>query len=142
MESFFADVVSEILNSSSLIFQTVNTSVPAGQVKSISGKNPPKSAVYALLIDFPHVQSVVWNHFNMSECFPLPRFPNSLLYGGISTLIHNPDIKGMVVSDKASPAFRGFFREIAMLYEVKYTEYDEQLATVAPEMCDFPVSID
>jgi hypothetical protein len=137
LEKFFNDIAQEFRNVSSAIHVVINETATVAQLKNFRSNDPLKSGINAILQN-PKVQSVVWMRFNLSS--ELPVFPTTLLYGALSEIIHNPDVRGLVVSDAATSSYKAFFSDLAGLYKVKYTEYEEEQATVAPELLDLPIS--
>ena len=86
------------------------------------------SAVNSVLKE-PQVFEAVWAHFKLDRAFPLPDFDESMLYGAVSEIIHNPSIREIIVSDASSGQYRGFFGELARYNKRSVVLFDEMLAS-------------
>jgi hypothetical protein len=79
------------------------------------------------------IQSVVWDHFKLDEKCPFPKFDgNEILYGSISTSLHKPALKKLIVSDKESSSYKSFFESLldSIAPEQEILEYDEEKASI------------
>ena len=129
----------QFLDVNSSIHVAINSTATNNQLKDLRSNDPKKSKVNAVLTN-SLVQSAVWGHFNFSTSTVLPEFSEALLYGAVSEVIHRPNVRGLLVSDKAETTYKDFFATLATRYNAKYTEYDEEQAMAAENMFDFPVS--
>ena len=139
MEKFFNEVVQQFLDVNSSIHVAINSTATNNQLKDLRSNDPKKSKVNAVLTN-SLVQSAVCGQFNISTSIVLPEFSELLLFGAVSELIHRPDVRGLLVSDKAEKTYKDFFATLATRYNAKYNEYDEEQAMAAENMFDFPVS--
>eukprot|EP01036_Dinobryon_divergens_P035457 gene35457-45946_t len=137
LEKFFNDIVLQFLDVNSSIHVAINSTATNNQLKDLRSNDPKKSKVNAVLTN-SLVQSAVWGHFNFSTSTVLPEFSEALLYGAVSEVIHRPNVRGLLVSDKAETTYKDFFATLATRYNAKYTEYDEEQAMAAENMFDFP----
>jgi hypothetical protein len=105
LEKFFNDIAQEFRNVSSAIYVAINETATVAQLKNFRFNDPLKSGINAILQN-PKVQSVVWMRFNLSS--ELSVFPTTLLHGALSEIIHNPGIRGLVVSDAVTNSYKAF----------------------------------
>lgn len=80
------------------------------------------------LLKIEEIQNIVWKNLNISTNITLPDFPNQLLYGAVSEIIHFPDVDRVLVSNMQTESFKAFFRYLAEKYDRDYEEFDEDAA--------------
>jgi len=65
--------------------------------------------------------------------FKLPEFPDALLYGLISGLVHSLGLAKIIVSDKAGNDYKGFFTWLGQLFRLSYVEFNEEMSDASSE---------
>lgn len=90
---------------------------------------PPMSKINEILVNYPAIKNIVWERFGL-DC-ELPRLPPELLYGALSTIIHNPGEQYIFVSDLSSGEYKNFFIQISSLCDRAVKLFDEELAEEA-----------
>ena len=94
-------------------------------------KNPiPKMTTVNIVLKNETLQYAIWNYFgwDRSEC-PMPVFPNDFLFGVISNIVHNPDLKFIFMSNLVEKKYKCFFTNIAENANRVVDTYDEVLAS-------------
>ena len=90
--------------------------------------NPSMSAVNKMLTMHSTVREAIWQHFQLPETCKLPQFDNELLYGAVSSIIHNPNYRNVIVSDKSVLDYANFFQNLADFYGRSLQTFNEELA--------------
>lgn len=80
-----------------------------------------------------NVQKVIWEKLGISLDVKLPGFPNDILYGKISDIVHLPKFRAVLVSDKSDTDFKVFFSYIVKRYDLIIDEYSEEAAAAAAD---------
>jgi len=55
----------------------------------------------------------------------MPVFEEQLMYGAISLILHNPVLDVVIVSDRASTAYKRFFEKLAAQKKKQFKEFSE-----------------
>ena len=93
-------------------------------------KPSPKMTTVNIILKNEQLQSAVWEHFgwDRTKC-PLPIFPNDYLFGVISTIVHNPDLRFIFMSNLVDEKYKCFFSNLAEKADRVIDTYDEILAS-------------
>lgn len=96
--------------------------------------------INAILQDFPELRSAVFLHFNITVP-SLPALSKDHLYGGLSTILHNPAGNIIYLSDKHSEDYKLFFKQISTLVYQTCEEFDEDVAEASDDNWYYHVNV-
>jgi hypothetical protein len=125
LENFFNEVINEIKTIGTQL--NLYVSKLNKYEKLLKLTNPTMSSVNRALLD----DIELWKLTRKAFKFPDIKFPNvdgELLYGFISSDIHNPNLLNLIVGDKSMNEIKDFYKCIVEVAKLKYIEYNEELA--------------
>ncbi len=96
--------------------------------KNFLAKHPNMSLMNAAL-GFKDIQEAVWRLFNFDMSCPLPVFDSVLLYGALSTILHEPGFNSLCYSNEAPKEIKCFFASLGNYYKMEVKEYNEIAAS-------------
>ena len=113
------------------------TSVTVVADKNIPIPKPyPKMSHINNALRYSEVKDIVWTTLGFDKSLVLPSFPNDILYGRLSEMLHDPRYRQILLSDKEDPVYKLFFTTVVNKYELSIEEYSEEEAAAAREAMD------
>ena len=85
------------------------------------------TAVNSLLLD-PYLRGLLWTHLNISSSVPFPIIEDNLLYGVLSSTIHNTNLRVLSLGLRSDQAFTKFFTYLGDSFNTPVKYYDEMMA--------------
>lgn len=87
------------------------------------------SAVNKALSHLP-VRTAAWKFLGFAPDVPLPSLSGTLLYGDLSSVVHDPALKEVFLSDNSLPDTKNFFKAAAVYMEKAAVEFSEAQAAL------------
>lgn len=133
LESLFVRVVDLYRSGSNDLVKVIDEADKGGEFKKNAKRvNPKMTTVNKILLN-KAVWSVVAANLGMSATIKFPDLGSSLIYGVLSSEIHNPDLDRVIVSNKADETRKVLFKALANMSKKEYIEYDEEWSSLADE---------
>lgn len=136
LESLFREVYNLYKNPRTETFKRISSSVAASEIKVESSKPFPKMTSINKALKIPEIWQAVLVDLKVDpkcENIAFPDFVQSLLYGIVSDVVHNPDITSVILSDKSSVQYRIFFECFGDFFGVSYKEFIEEMTESIPD---------
>ncbi len=130
MEKFFNDIVHQYRVPGSDLQRVVNKTLQTETDirKTFLEKRPSMSLINKAL-RFKDIQEAVWRLFNFDMSCPLPVFRDDILYGVVSTILHEPGFNSLCYSNEAPKEIKCFFDSLGNYYKMEVKEYNEIAAS-------------
>ena len=99
--------------------------------KSIVLKPNTKMSHVNKVLSHSDVKVVVWASLGYDESVVLPSFPNDVLYGRLSEMLHQPKYRSIFLSNRTDSEYKAFISAAVAKYDLAIEEYSEEEAAAA-----------